>query len=960
MSDERSESTRLIEAMNQRMANTTAEVTPWFVAHMPPSYFRDLDASTVEDHLSAIIAARSSGQPIALTLKSADDDQWTFINAEDKPGLLAHLVDQLPSDRPLDSARIYTAADGRLVIDLFSFRKARPFDPCVPEHKAAFERLVSAIPDHAPQLTETMVAQHCHGCRAAYVLAVSRKRFFKHLDLFNAVAGTEKVTTYVEPVTSAPGLSRFIVAAANADPTSLFRRTARYLSTRGIDVRRAYLEAMGPAGGPTVSMISLVVVDPEGHALNSEHPLWTEVRSDLARLPWLDRRVLSRANEYVSHPEMSLTRCELLVALADLVHQRIGPPEPYRFSRDRIEDLTFKNLDNALALIGIVVDRFTTGSTNDSAYAQQIRRIREQAPGAQGDASGRHVLEMLCEAALAIQGTNLHETGRCALGLDIDPAFLHGEAADERSHPYGVLYFFGRMFHGFHVRFRNIARGGLRVVRPRGRVAYSSETIRLYSEAWGLANAQQLKNKDIPEGGAKGVILAAPQASTDRVVKALGDTLLDINLRSDSGPENLIYLGPDENITDDLITWLVHQAAKRGHPSPHTFMSSKPGAGINHKEYGVTSEGVVVFLEAALKARGCDPRTTPFTVKMTGGPDGDVAGNAIRIMHREFGAHTRIVAIADGTGSAEDPAGLDLKELLRLVEGGHGIVAFDRAYLGPEGRCLTLDEPGGLEARNTLHNRVVADAFVPCGGRPAAVNGNTWQHFMVDANTASAGVVVEGANLFFTEEARNALARAAEVMFVKDSSANKCGVICSSFEIAASLLIDEATFLHIKDHFVTEVLDRLRTLARKEAAILFSQYQRRPSIPLSTVSVRLSDTINRMKDAVIDRLGHLEAQDAARADALVNMHLPQSLREAAGPKAIGALPRPYFNRIIASVLASEIIYREGIDYLEDVNPQRMGDLAVEYLRHLEEIKRLRQVIQGLDIPEAQNIMDRLR
>ena len=38
----------------------------------------------------------------------------------------------------------------------------------------------------------------------------------------------------------------------------------------------------------------------------------------------------------------------------------------------------------------------------------------------------------------------------------------------------------------------------------------------------------------------------------------------------------------------------------------------------------------------------------------------------------------------------------------------------------------------------------------------------------------------------------------------------------------------------------------------------------------------------------------------------------------------------------------------------------MGDLAVEYLRHLEEIKRLRHVIQGLDIPEAQNIMDRLR
>ena len=61
-------------------------------------------------------------------------------------------------------------------------------------------------------------------------------------------------------------------------------------------------------------------------------------------------------------------------------------------------------------------------------------------------------------------------------------------------------------------------------------------------------------------------------------------------------------------------------------------MSSKPDAGINHKEFGVTSEGVVVFLEHALRSVGIDPRAQDFTVKMTGGPDGDVAGNAIRIL----------------------------------------------------------------------------------------------------------------------------------------------------------------------------------------------------------------------------------------------------------------------------------------------------------------------------------------
>ena len=336
--------------------------------------------------------------------------------------------------------------------------------------------------------------------------------------------------------------------------------------------------------------------------------------------------------------------------------------------------------------------------------------------------------------------------------------------------------------------------------------------------------------------------------------------------------------------------------------------------------------------------------------------DGDVAGNAIRIMHREFGENTRVVAIADGTGSAEDEQGLDLSELLRLVDTGLGIASFNADHLSAMGRVLAVDAPGGLEARNTLHNRVVADAFVPCGGRPAAVNGNNWKRFLTSDGEGSASVVVEGANLFFTEEARDALARTAQVLFVKDSSANKCGVICSSFEIAASLLIDEAAFLGIKVEFVNEVLQRLRSLARKEAVVLFSQYQRRPDAPLSKVSVELSNAINRMKDAIIERLGRLAPEDAARADTLVERHLPRSLREAAGPDAIAALPKAYFHRVVASVLASEIVYREGIDYLSDVSQERLGVLAVHYLRHVEETQHLIDVLKGIELPERERII----
>merc|ERR1712050_322296 len=108
-------------------------------------------------------------------------------------------------------------------------------------------------------------------------------------------------------------------------------------------------------------------------------------------------------------------------------------------------------------------------------------------------------------------------------------------------------------------------------------------------------------------------------------------------------------------------------------------------AGINHKEYGVTSEGVVVFLDVALREQGIDPKKQPFTVKITGGPDGDVAGNLMRILFRDYGENARIVGVADGSGCAEDPAGLPQDELLRLFHAGLPIGDLDPAKLGLKG-----------------------------------------------------------------------------------------------------------------------------------------------------------------------------------------------------------------------------------------------------------------------------------
>merc|ERR1719331_2916921 len=100
--------------------------------------------------------------------------------------------------------------------------------------------------------------------------------------------------------------------------------------------------------------------------------------------------------------------------------------------------------------------------------------------------------------------TNFYYPRRYALAFRVDPALMVAEGQEV---PFGAVFVTGEGFEGFHNRFQNIARGGLRLVTPPGREQYAMESSRCYDEVYGLSYAQQLKNKDIPEGGSKAVCL---------------------------------------------------------------------------------------------------------------------------------------------------------------------------------------------------------------------------------------------------------------------------------------------------------------------------------------------------------------------------------------------------------------------------------------------------------------------
>lgn len=101
--------------------------------------------------------------------------------------------------------------------------------------------------------------------------------------------------------------------------------------------------------------------------------------------------------------------------------------------------------------------------------------------------------------------TNFYIPLKIGLGFRLSPDYL--SAADFNPKPYAVYMQISCCAIGFHFRCTDVARGGVRVLQSVGVCAYDRNKRNCVDEVFNLAFTQQFKNKDISEGGSKGIVL---------------------------------------------------------------------------------------------------------------------------------------------------------------------------------------------------------------------------------------------------------------------------------------------------------------------------------------------------------------------------------------------------------------------------------------------------------------------
>ncbi|KAF8442808.1 NADH-dependent glutamate dehydrogenase [Boletus edulis BED1] len=642
--------------------------------------------------------------------------------------------------------------------------------------------------------------------------------------------------------------------------------------------------------------------------LDESNPLHAEVLDDIKRR-FREETFTRESIAKVIHAHSELIR--LLYVNFAMVHYPVVDDESLK------PTLSYQRLQTAQPL------------TDEELYD----KIRRSVPSKQD----LQVLESFLIFNKNVLRTNFYQPTKVALSFRLAPEFL--PEVEYPKKPFGLFFVIGNEFRGFHIRFRDVARGGVRIVMSRNKENYSINQRMLFDENYGLASTQSLKNKDIPEGGAKGTILpslgASPRLCFEKYVDAIMDLLIPgqtpgikERLVDLYGKPELLFLGPDEG-TADMMDWAALHARRRGAEnwwkSFTTGKSAERLGGVPHDTYGMTSLSIRQYVLGIYKQLGL--REKDVTKVQTGGPDGDLGSNEILL------SSDKTIAVIDGSGVLADPAGINREELVRLAKSRVPVAHFDKSKLSKDGYLVKVEEHDiklpsgevildGTDFRNGAHFRFKADLFVPCGGRPEAVNISNVAALCDTEGKPHFKYIVEGANLFLTQQARLYLEKRKVVLF-KDSSANKGGVTSSSLEVLAGLALSTEEYVDhmiFKDgkpsefyqSYVKDIQAKITENAAAEFQGIWREHARiQGAKPRTQISDELSSSLNSLQ-AELENSDLFDDLPSRRG--VMRRAIPTTLVDQISlDTLLERLPEPYQRALFSSWVASHFIYKYGVN-----------------------------------------------
>ena len=389
------------------------------------------------------------------------------------------------------------------------------------------------------------------------------------------------------------------------------------------------------------------------------------------------------------------------------------------------------------------------------------------------------------------------------------------------------IFVYSPRVEGVHLRFGDVARGGLR---------WSDREEDFRTEVLGLVKAQQVKNAVIVPMGAKGGFLPRrlPAGSRDEILaegiacyRIFISGLLDITDNLKEGavvpPANVVRHDADDPylvVAADKGTATFSDIAN-GIAADYDFwlgdaFASGGSAGYDHKGMGITAKGAWVSVQRHFRERGIDVQKDSTTVIGIGDMAGDVFGNGLLLSDK-----LQLVAAFNHMHIFIDPnpdAGKSFVERKRLFDLPRSSWADYDASLISAGGGIFLRSAKSIAISPEMKERfdISADKLAPTellnallkapvdliwnGGIGTYVKSSKESHadvgdkandaLRVDGRELRAKVVGEGGNLGMTQLGRVEYGLNGGASFT-DFIDNAAGVDCSDHEVNIKILLNE-------------------------------------------------------------------------------------------------------------------------------------------------------------------------
>jgi len=474
-------------------------------------------------------------------------------------------------------------------------------------------------------------------------------------------------------------------------------------------------------------------------------------------------------------------------------------------------------------------DREGAGELGREAQAKQLASDISAALDAVTSLDADRILRTLLRVIMATSRTNEYQVDeqgnrRDFLAVKLDPHRIPGMPKPIPAHE---IWVYSPRLEGVHLRFGDVARGGLR---------WSDRPEDFRTEILGLVKAQEVKNAVIVPVGAKGgfVVKRPPAATGDPQIdreKQLAEGiacyrmfisgLLDLTDNRHGGqivpPERVIRRDGDDSylvVAADKGTATFSDIAN-GVAHDYGFwlddaFASGGSVGYDHKAMGITARGAWESVKHHFRELGIDTQAEDFTCVGVGDMSGDVFGNGMLLSQ-----HIKLVAAFDHRHVFIDPTpdvGDSFVERLRLFELPRSSWAdYDTSLISPGGgvwprtaKSIPISEPmrvalgldeevAALSPTELIRNILLAPAdLLWNGGIGTYVKASTETNtdvgdkandpVRVDGADLRVKVVGEGGNLGVTQLGRIEFARTGGRINT-DAIDNSAGVDTSDHEV---------------------------------------------------------------------------------------------------------------------------------------------------------------------------------